>query len=351
MIIPDYWDEHRETRTVTSQGRKHVSRFGWSDVSQQQAKNHAKSRLEEAFNQLEEGIEIELREHRVSYNGSDGMPIREEIVQFHGDSIVSRNIYGALCLNTPDVLFADIDFGENYENKFSTFWTWLLFLAGALQYNYAPNLIYNFSWNYLGVELQYFTYKYFNEINPGLLLAAFAFISWLVLLFVNKRYDLNDEEFFNRSISKNIQLIEDFSAKRPDWNLRVYRTHSGLRIIVLHDVFDPNAPEVSEFFEAVNCDPQYVRMCQIQNCFRARVSPKPWRMELDRLTGGIWPIKANKLEGRRQWVSEYDQLSEQYRTCRLEKDIGSNTENERCEKLRTIHDDYCKVEGLTLPLA
>ena len=145
MIIPDYWDEHIETRKIASLRKKRVSRFGWSDVNQKSAKTHAKARVEEAFKSLEEGKDIELREKRVSYNGSDGMPIREEIVQFHGDAIVSRNIYGALCLNTPDILFADVDFGENAENKIVSFWAWLVFIAGVLQYNYAPNLFYDFS--------------------------------------------------------------------------------------------------------------------------------------------------------------------------------------------------------------
>jgi len=36
------------------------------------------------------------------------VPIREEIVSRHGDTIITRNSYGARCLNTPNALFADI---------------------------------------------------------------------------------------------------------------------------------------------------------------------------------------------------------------------------------------------------
>jgi hypothetical protein len=73
--------------------------------------------VEVSFQKLEDGPEVERQEKRVSYNGSEGVPIREEVIQFHGDAVVSRNIYGALCINTPDVLFADIDFEENYHDK------------------------------------------------------------------------------------------------------------------------------------------------------------------------------------------------------------------------------------------
>lgn len=51
------------------------------------------------------------RELRSNY-GTHGVPIREQIVERHDDMIITRNSYGALCLNTPDVLFADMDFEE-----------------------------------------------------------------------------------------------------------------------------------------------------------------------------------------------------------------------------------------------
>jgi len=54
MIIPDYWDEHKESRTVSKNRKKTVSRFGWSDVSQQAAKEHAQTRVDEAFQKLSE---------------------------------------------------------------------------------------------------------------------------------------------------------------------------------------------------------------------------------------------------------------------------------------------------------
>ena len=45
-----------------------------------------------------------LREPRMPYNGAAGVPIREEIVGRHGETVITRNSYGARCLNMPNVL-------------------------------------------------------------------------------------------------------------------------------------------------------------------------------------------------------------------------------------------------------
>lgn len=55
------------------------------------------------------GVALTQREPLVPYTGADGVPIREENLAEHGSTVITRNSYGARCLNTPDVLFADID--------------------------------------------------------------------------------------------------------------------------------------------------------------------------------------------------------------------------------------------------
>ena len=69
------------------------------------------------------------------------------------------------------------------------------------------------------------------------------------------------EQFVETEINDNLELIKASVEESPDWNKRVCRTYSGLRIMVMHDVFAPNNSKVDEFFEAVNCDLQYVSVC------------------------------------------------------------------------------------------
>jgi len=54
------------------------------------------------------GEKLIRREPKIPYKGAAGVPIREEIVSRHGETIITRNAYGARCLNTPNVLFADV---------------------------------------------------------------------------------------------------------------------------------------------------------------------------------------------------------------------------------------------------
>src|SRR4051812_33231021 len=107
MIIPRYWAEarleHREAdRQIT------VRRFGWSDVSQADAQLQAENRAAPALERLKWGEKQNKRELKRVYNGSEGVPIREEVLPRHGETVVTRNSYGARCLNTPNVLFVDV---------------------------------------------------------------------------------------------------------------------------------------------------------------------------------------------------------------------------------------------------
>ena len=107
MIVPQFWAEGRlrerhRGRQVT------VRRWGWSDQSPEEAQAHADARTREALDRIRNGEALPRREGRVAYNGADGVPIREEILSRHGETLVTRNAYGAHCLNSPDVLFAEV---------------------------------------------------------------------------------------------------------------------------------------------------------------------------------------------------------------------------------------------------
>ena len=100
MIVADYWAEGRVQGRIDGH-QLTVRRFGWSDSSQAEAQQNADSRAGEAFEQIAAGVDLPRRERKLAYNGADGMPIREQIVSRHDDTVITRNSYGALCLNTP----------------------------------------------------------------------------------------------------------------------------------------------------------------------------------------------------------------------------------------------------------
>ena len=136
MIVPQFWAEGRIQERID--GRQlTVRRFGWSDDSPVAAQAHADQRTREAFERIVGGEKLERRERKVAYNGADGMPIREEIVERHGEDIVTRNGYGARCLNTPDVLFVDVDFEDAQRSNARGLTVIGAALIGALVAGYA----------------------------------------------------------------------------------------------------------------------------------------------------------------------------------------------------------------------
>ncbi|UXI69185.1 hypothetical protein [Tahibacter amnicola] len=69
----------------------------------------AEQRANAALAQVVSGQNLRRRESREPYGLSQGLPIREEVLARHDEVVITRNSYGAQCLNTPDVLIADID--------------------------------------------------------------------------------------------------------------------------------------------------------------------------------------------------------------------------------------------------
>ncbi len=114
MLVPRYWAEHRIQLREGRGPQTTIRRWGWSGESQVAADNHARERAEAVAAEVRAGRKLsfaERRERKVAYNGADGLPIREEVLSEHPDldAVVTRNQYGAHCLNVRDVLFADVD--------------------------------------------------------------------------------------------------------------------------------------------------------------------------------------------------------------------------------------------------
>ena len=325
MIVPQFWAEaraqHRERKKQIT-----VRRFGWSDTSQDDAQQNAEARVQEALQRLVAGDGIPRREPRVSYNGADGVPIREEILERHGDVIITRNLYGARCLNTPDVLFADVDVTSDPPAKIS-FWSFLIAIA-------------------LGVWIGISKHSFLWGMACSLILisAAGGIVSFL---YKRARQLQGGEEAIA------LKRLKDFLAAHPAWRLRLYRTPAGLRLLAMHRRFDPAEPEVGEFFSAIGTDPVYVRMCQNQHCFRARVSPKPWRIGIEkhlRPRPGVWPVKPEHEPRRREWVAEYEAKAATFASCRYVSDLGNGTPDPGVESVCALHDEMCRA-NTTLPIA
>ena len=325
MIVPQFWAEgrvqHREhNRQVT------VRRFGWSDESQAAAQSHADARAREALAKVLAGEPRPRREQKVPYNGAEGAPIREEIVSRHRASVVTRNSYGAKCLNTPNVFFADIDFAARFSLRGCVMTVAILLAGAALMFAIAAT-------------------------RQTAILSALAvlIVGYFVLKYVRR---------VSRSVKggeEQIALarVRRFIERNPAWHVRLYRTPAGLRVLAMHKTFEPDGPEVAEAFQELAVDPIYARMCCRQHCFRARGSPKPWRIGISdhlRPRPGVWPVAPERLPMRNAWLKNYDATSIDYASCALIDSLGSGTVHPETRFVQELHDELCQA-CRPLPLA
>ncbi|MBW3569921.1 MAG: hypothetical protein KY467_02330 [Gemmatimonadetes bacterium] len=147
-----------------------------------------------------------------------------------------------------------------------------------------------------------------------------------------------------------LDRLRRWVASHPEWRVRVYRTSAGLRYLVTHDVFSPTAPETMAAMNALGADPQYIKLCQVQKTFRARLTPKPWRIGVPNPPVGFPYEGAAEEAEMRQWEARYDAASRTRATCQFVEEMGSGAEHPDVAPLRALHDEHTRATS-GLPLA
>jgi len=112
------------------------------------------------------------------------------------------------------------------------------------------------------------------------------------------------------------------SSKYEDYGYRLYETYQGARVIVLGKDFDPRDSETKKMMDEFNCDPLYTRLCIKQGCYRARLTPKPYRMKM-RAYKVKFPRNGDDREFQ-QWLTNYESESRNFSVCRLIEQVGTS---------------------------
>jgi hypothetical protein len=138
--------------------------------------------------------------------------------------------------------------------------------------------------------------------------------------------------------------VEQFQGANPHLGVRTYRTLAGLRVLVTSALFDPLADSTRRLMESVGTDPLYVRLCRAQECFRARLTPKPWRCGHTANSVG-WPRDDDERQRRyEQWQSEYLERQSGYATCRFLGTMGPETVHPEIEPVVELHDRLTRCD-------
>jgi hypothetical protein len=318
MIVPNHWAEARKQHKASGK-QITVRRYGWSATSESEALANAEARADDALRRIVAGEKLDRREPKVPYNGAAGIPIREEVLSRHGEQVITRNAYGAHCLNSPNALFADIDFYPERSAKTALVAFGLLTLTAAIT----------------GLALRSW------GVGLGILFVALFVAAPLASIVMRLSVAA-------RGGAERIARVKlaAFLSRNPSWNIRVYRTPAGCRLLATHQAFEASSAEVKEFFVAVSADPIYIRMCINQQCFRARLTAKPWRIGISahmRPRPGIWPVRPERLAVRNEWLSIYEAKAASYSACHYIESMGSGVVDHSLQAVIELHDQESRA--------
>ena len=74
--------------------------------------------------------------------------------------------------------------------------------------------------------------------------------------------------------------VKSEAFRFADQSYRVYRTHSGCRVICTSTCVSWREMgwAAAHFMRFLGGDPKYIKLCDFMECYRARLTPKPWRV-------------------------------------------------------------------------
>ena len=145
----------------------------------------------------------------------------------------------------------------------------------------------------------------------------------------------------NEAIAK----IENWTRNNSECGWRIYRTRAGLRLLATQGLVEADSEVADSVFEALGADPLYRKLCRTQKCFRARLTPKPWRCGV-RGKPERWPWLDAKAERNFQkWEAQYRSCFSNWATCELLRQIGNPAVHPEVESVLKLHDDATRAES------
>ena len=127
----------------------------------------------------------------------------------------------------------------------------------------------------------------------------------------------------------------------PHLAMRLYETAAGYRGVITNRTFEPTADETHQLLTAFESDELYVRLCRSQECFRARLSPKPFRIGMPNPPRQYPWIDEDRRRDFEQWDVHYQERATAFRVCDLVETFGSGAVHADVQPVLDIHDAYC----------
>jgi hypothetical protein len=90
---------------------------------------------------------------------------------------------------------------------------------------------------------------------------------------------------FGRKVTpeeKLLQRLRELCEADESLGARLYRTHHGWRVMLVGAGITPDSDRMHDLFKALHADALYESLCERQQCWRARLTPKPYRVGITR---------------------------------------------------------------------
>lgn len=136
-----------------------------------------------------------------------------------------------------------------------------------------------------------------------------------------------------------IARIRKLAPKYPKLSFRIYETYKGIRAIVRGNDHEAKSRAAQTMMKKFQCDGLYVFLCKKQNCYRARLTPKPFRMRTKKMRFQ-YPYDPKLIPTMERWVTEYNEKSKKYSTCRFIEEVGQCMAD---EDLVVFHDQKTRA--------
>jgi hypothetical protein len=133
-------------------------------------------------------------------------------------------------------------------------------------------------------------------------------------------------------------------------SFRIYRTAAGWRVLATDRHYDPKSSEAQTAMREMGADPAFLQLCRVQESFRARLTPKPWRCG-DAPPPGQHPREDEySIASFARWLETYDRACKSKATCRFVKSVGANRVAANLSPIVELHDSLTRATT-DLPLA
>lgn len=256
MRIPRFWAVVQGSGTGPRGETLFRRAWGWSMSSTAEALDVAHAQLRSALAGIRSGTRVGGYYPRAPLRE----PILDELILDGEQALaVTRNRYGAEILNTDRILIADVDLPDLREQTSGSLLR-RLFRRQAAQPGPRP--------------------------EPP-------------------------------AVVERLATIAVWARANPGLGVIVYRTASGLRVFVTGVEEPASSDRGSRILAELDADPIYRELCRAHGTFRARLTPKPWRLPGLNAPRQRWPYADGDTERRfLQWLERYEAAARAYAVCR-----------------------------------